>query len=311
MNKTVSIVIPNWNGKDLLAKNLPAVITAGKNLGNNLTEIIVVDDGSTDDSTDFVRTHFPEVIVVGLPQNIGFHKATNTGFEVSEGDIVILLNSDIEPEPDAFVHLLPHFDNDTLFGVSGRIYNGDKTEFLYGNRGGSFKWGHFSLAEKEEYATSQNLFVCGGAGAFSREKFLALGGFDTLFSPFYYEEQDVSYQALKRGWDIGYEPESVMYHQIRGTIGKKMKNKKIRYISARNNYLFAIKNITDPSYTLQMVCCIPLFLLRDLFCLRFRFWIAFFMAVPRIPLALKKRWLNKPAHQRSDHAILASVCTAD
>jgi O-antigen biosynthesis protein len=307
MQKTVSIVIPNWNGKELLLKNIPAIIQAGKELGSALQEIIVVDDGSTDGSAECVHTAFPSVTVIALKENIGFHRATNTGFQKSTAEIVILLNSDIEPAPGAFTPLIPHFEDPLLFGVSGRIYSGDKTTFLYGNRGGSFKRGHFFLYEKKEFDDSQSLFVCGGAGAFSREKFLSLGGFDTLFYPFYYEEQDISYRALKRAWHIGYEPASLMYHQVSASIGKKLRAKKIGYISARNNYLFVIKNITDTAYTLQYIVWIPLFLIRDLFSLRFRFWIAFFLALPRLPEALYKRYKEKPHSRISDSTIFARV----
>jgi len=307
MKKTVSIVIPNWNGKKLLAKNLPAVISAAEKLGNTLHEIIVVDDGSADDSSMFIKKEFPSVRLIELKKNVGFHTATNTGFKESAADIVILLNSDIEPHPDAFISLVPHFEDPDLFGVNGRIYSGDKKDFLYGNRGAYFKWGHFFLCEKNEFDTSQNLFVCGGAGAFDRKKFLSLGGFDTLYHPFYYEEQDISYRALKHGWHIDYETKSIMYHQIRGSIGKKMNQKKISYISARNNYLFVIKNMTDLDHTCAFILFIPLFLVRDLFRLQFRFWIAFAMALPRIPSALLKRFKEQKNYTRTDKEILRIV----
>jgi len=307
-NKNVSILIPNWNGRELLEKNLPAVMRAAENLGTDLHEIIIVDDGSTDDSVAFLRTHYPLIRVHRQPRNLGFHHAVNTGLRVSTGNIIILLNTDVEPDPNAFTPFLPHFDNPFLFGVSGKIFNGEKTTFLYGNRGGVFRHGHFSLKEKPESDTSsQNLFVCGGAGAFSRDKFMQLGGFDRLYYPFYYEEQDVSYRALKRGWKIAYEPQSIMYHQIQGTIGKRLNNFRISLISARNNYLFSIKNITDSTWTIEQFIFIPLFLIRDLFRLRIRFILAFFMAIPRIPHAIISRYKEKAHHVITDREILKSV----
>ncbi len=307
MKKKVSLIIANWNTKELLERNLPAVVCASERLKEQLEEIIVVDDGSTDDSVVFIKKKFPSITLYPLKKNHGFHRAVNYGAEKSSGEIILLLNSDIEPGPDAIPPLIKHFDNPKLFGVNGRIYSQDKKTFLYGNRGAYFKYGHFYLYEKGEYDASQNLFVCGGAGAFSRKYFLALGGFDTIYSPFYYEEQDISYRALKRGLDIDYEPESIMYHQIRGTIGKKMSSKKISYISARNNYLFVIKNITDISYVFQSILFIPIFLIKDLFCLKFRFWIAFFMLIPRLPKALIKRIKEQKYIVYSDKKILSSV----
>ena len=311
MKNSVSIVIPNWNGKELLAKNLPSVLHAAEKIRPLLKEIIVVDDGSTDGSVSFLEQRFPSVTICPLSRNQGFHRATNIGFTKSCGDIVILLNSDIEPHPDAFPPLVEHFSDPALFGVNGRIYAADKRSFLYGNRGALFKKGHFYLLEKKEFDSSQNLFVCGGAGAFSRQRFLNLGGFDTLFYPFYYEEQDISYRALKRGWKIAYDPRSIMYHQVRGTIGKKMPAKKVGYISARNNYLFVCKNITDPRYTLSFLLYVPLFLLRDLLRGRMRFWIAFFMALPRLPRAAYKRIKEQRYHSVSDREILLRTLPQD
>lgn len=308
MKNSVSILIPNWNGAVLLRKNVPLVLDAARELGEEFTELIIVDDGSTDESVSVVKELFPQVRLIEHATNLGFHYATNTGFKNARGNIVILLNSDLYPERDAFAPLIKHFEDPLLFGVSGKIFSQDKTTFLYGNRGAYFKKGHFFLTEKEEDDTSsQNLFVCGGAGAFRKNRFLELGGFDTLYHPFYYEEQDVSYRALKRGWHIAYAPESRMYHQIRGSIGKKMRSKKISYISARNNYLFVIKNITDPFFTIQMIVFIPLFLIRDLFHLKFRFWISFFLAIPRIPKAIFERMSEIKELKLTDREILENV----
>ncbi len=305
--KKVSVLIPTWNGTELLKKYLPSVIAAADKLGEKFDEVIVVDDGSTDGTSELMRVSFPGVTYYNLKKNIGFHRAVNYGFKQAKSDVVILLNSDIEAEENSFLPLVSRFDeSDDIFGVSGRIYSSDKKSFLYGNRGGYFKYGHFNLYEKGEFDTNtQSLFVCGGGGAFDREKFLSLGGFDTLFSPFYYEEQDISYRALKRGWKVLYEPDSVLYHKVSATILKKKKY--VGYISARNNYLFSIKNITDKKYTAEMFLYIPLFLVRDLFRFRFRFWIAFAMALPRIPEAIYKREKEKRYYIYSDAEIFRRV----
>ena len=88
-----SVVIPNWNGKDLLAKYLPSVIQALA--GNPCNEIVVVDDASTDGSADFLRAQFPQVHVVALPRNHGFGGCSNAGFQAARNDVVVLLNSDM------------------------------------------------------------------------------------------------------------------------------------------------------------------------------------------------------------------------
>ncbi len=88
-----SVVIPNWNGRDLLERYLPSVVEALA--GNPENEVIVVDNGSTDGSADFVRERFPSVRVLALDRNLGFGGGSNAGFRAAKNDIVVLLNSDM------------------------------------------------------------------------------------------------------------------------------------------------------------------------------------------------------------------------
>src|SRR5215831_9740259 len=115
-----SVVIPNWNGKDLLAKYLPPLMEALA--GNPENEIIVVDNGSTDGSADFVRTAFPEVKVLPLPVNLGFGGGSNAGFREARNDIVVLLNSDMRVAPDFLAPLLEAFTDPEVFAVSCQIF---------------------------------------------------------------------------------------------------------------------------------------------------------------------------------------------
>src|SRR5262249_30216810 len=118
-----SVVIPNWNGRDLLEKYLPSVVTALA--GNPRNEIVVVDNGSTDGSADYVRAHFPQVNVVALPENLGFGGGSNAGFREAKNDIVVLLNSDMRVEPDFLAPLLEGFRDAEVFAVSCQIFFSD------------------------------------------------------------------------------------------------------------------------------------------------------------------------------------------
>src|SRR5260370_29265554 len=91
--RAATVVLPNWNGKDLLEKYIPRIPTALA--GNPANEILVVDNGSTDGSADFLRATFPNVTVLALPQNLGFGGGSNAGFRAAKNDIVVLLNSDM------------------------------------------------------------------------------------------------------------------------------------------------------------------------------------------------------------------------
>ena len=306
-NPDITLVITNWNGKDLLRECLPSILKAVAFDSKRLYEIMVVDDCSTDDSLKILEEEFPDVKILKTPVNMGFQKANNYGIKQSDSRLVMPMNNDIKLDEDALFHLAEHFEQGNVFSVSGKFFGFDGKTFLYGNRGGYFKNGHFYLYEKEPDDNSQTLFACGGAFMVDRKRYLELGGFDNLYHPLYYEEIDLSYRALKRGWEGCYEPKSIAYHKVQSTITKQEKKRSIELISARNNYLFVWKNILDPSFTLQFIFFIPLFLIRDLFKLKSRFWIAFFMAIKRMPAAIESRRQEKRETLISDHEILNRI----
>ena len=306
-NPDITLVITNWNGKDLLRECLPSILKAVAFDSKRLYEIMVVDDCSTDDSLKILEEEFSDVKILKTPVNMGFQRANNYGIKKGDSRLVMPMNNDIKLDEDALFHLAEHFEQGNVFSVSGKFYGFDEKTFLYGNRGGYFKNGHFYLYEKEPDDNSQTLFACGGAFMVDRKRYLELGGFDNLYHPLYYEEIDLSYRALKRGWEVCYEPKSIAYHKVQSTITKQEKKRSIQLISARNNYLFVWKNILDPSFTLQFIFFIPLFLIRDLFKLKSRFWVAFFMAIKRMPTALKSRKEEKRETLISDHEILSRI----
>ncbi|MEK9627601.1 MAG: glycosyltransferase family 2 protein [Nitrospinota bacterium] len=306
-NPDITLVITNWNGKDLLRECLPSIRKAVAFDTKRSYEIMVVDDCSTDESLEVLENEFPKVRRVKTPVNMGFQKANNYGIEQAQSRLVMPMNNDIKLDEDALFFLAEHFEKGDVFSVSGKFFGFDGKTFLYGNRGGYFKNGHFYLYEKPPEDKSQTLFACGGAFMVDRKRYLELGGFDNLYHPLYYEEIDLSYRALKRGWEVRYEPKSIAYHKVQSTITKQEKRRSIELISARNNYLFVWKNILDPSLTLQFIFFIPIFLLRDLFKLKSRFWIAFFMAIKRMPAALKSRKEEKRDTLISDHEILSRI----
>jgi GT2 family glycosyltransferase len=306
-NPDITLIITNWNGKDLLRECLPSVLKAVAFDSKRCYEIMVVDDCSTDDSLVILEKEFPEVRRVKTPVNLGFQRANNYGIEQTQSRLVMPMNNDIKLDEDALFHLAEHFEKDDVFSVSGMFFGFDGKTFLYGNRGGYFRNGHFYLYEKAPTDKTQTLFACGGAFMVDRKRYLQLGGFDNLYHPLYYEEIDLSYRALKRGWEVRYEPKSIAYHKVQSTITKQEKKRRIGLISARNNYLFVWKNISDTSLTLQFLFFIPLFLIRDLFKLKSRFWIAFFMALQRMPAALKSRKAEKTDSLFSDQEILRKI----
>ena len=307
MKPEITLIITNWNGSDLLRECLPTVLKAVEYDHDRLYEVMVIDDCSTDNSLEVLTEEFPEVRAEKTPQNLGFQEANNYGVRLAESKIVMPMNNDIKLDPKALYYLARHFDNKDVFAVSGKVFAFDQTTFLYGNRGGYFQKGHFHLYEKPPEDNSQTLFACGGALMVNRQKYLELGGFDSMYHPLYYEEIDLSYRALKRGWKVHYEPQSIAYHKVQATIARQEKRRRISLISARNNYLFVWKNILDRPMTFTFLIYTPLFLLRDLFQLKSRFWIAFYMALKRLPKALKGRAMEQSGVLYSDREILSRI----
>ena len=198
MRKSVSLVIANWNGRNLLKECLPSIIEAVKFDNDRKYIIQVVDDCSNDDSIPYLEKHFPDIKIIKTTVNMGFQGAVNFGVKNSKSELVAVLNNDMKIRKNAFQILSARFDKEDIFAATGAVFGWDKKTFLYGNRCGYFRNGHFYLFEKERYNSSQTLFACGGAFICNRAKFLELNGFDTIFHPLYYEEIDLSYRAMKR-----------------------------------------------------------------------------------------------------------------
>jgi GT2 family glycosyltransferase len=305
----IAVIMTNWNGQQLLKKVVPLVQDAIEfNKGNNY-RFIIVDDCSNENDIEFIQNNYPYVKVMKTPVNSGFQGAVNYGVSNVDSDLVLIMNNDIYPEKEAFTEFSKPFtkNNKNLFAVTGKFYDWDN-RFIYGNRGVKFEKGHLWLYEKNQNdIETQTFFACGGCALWDRKKFLELGGFDLLYYPLYYEEQDISYRALKRGWKILYEPKAVFYHRIQSTITQQHKLDKIKVISASHNYLFTWKNITDLDLIVQHIFWCPILLLKDLCKLKFRFWKAFFRALLKLPEVLKKRKLEKKYIIVSDKSILRKI----
>jgi O-antigen biosynthesis protein len=243
-----SIVIPNWNGRDLLAKYLPSVIASIENHPDS--EVIVVDNGSTDGSVAFVEEAFPAVRLLPLKENLGFGGGSNAGFRAAHNDIVVLLNSDMRVQPDFLQPLLDGFTDEKIFSVTCQIFFSDPTKVRQ-ETGLTESWWQQGALRVRHRADEKirDLYPCayggGGSCAFDRSKFLQLGGFDEILAPFYLEDTDLGYLAWKRGWKTMYQPASVVYHEHRGTIGKKFSDAYIQGVLRKNFLLFTWKNIHE------------------------------------------------------------------
>lgn len=236
---SVSIVMPSINGEQLLEKNLPKVIDAWKFNGNNIKEIIIVDDGSIDGSVAMLKSKFPSVKLIKHKVNRGFSSAVNTGVRAATGELILLLNTDVIPEKDFLVAVHPHFSDARMFAVSLH-------EHGYGWGRGYFGDGYIQLAGGNEDKNPHiSFYVSGGSGVFRRSYWVMLGGMDEkLLSPFYWEDIDLCYRAAKRGLILIWEPNGIVVHKHESTISKFPKEYVAR-VRERNQLLMLWKNITS------------------------------------------------------------------
>jgi GT2 family glycosyltransferase len=235
----VSIIIPNYNGKKLLKKNLPHVVRAWSNAKNKIVEVIIVDDGSTDESVSFINSNYPQIQLIKHKINKGFPKAVNTGVRLAKGNYVALLNTDVVPKANFLSSCVKIFRDEKVFAVS---FN----ESGYSFTRGVFEKG-FIVYEKLIKASTpkQSFWANGGSSLFRKDYWIKLRGMDeVLFSPFYWEDIDISYRAQKRGWKILWDPDSMVDHVHESTM-KKISKKYRQRIQERNQLLFIWKNLTS------------------------------------------------------------------
>jgi GT2 family glycosyltransferase len=236
---TVSIIIPNFNGEELIPKHMPYVLKSFKNKKNNIIEVIVVDDASTDRSATLLKKFYPEIKLYKHKLNRGFSSAINTGVRYAKGELVCLLNTDVSPNGNFLVSVLPHFAQMDVFAVSLH-------ELGYGWAKGSFVDGfieHKSGPESEK--THDSFWASGGSSIFNRKKWWEIGGMDERnLSPYYWEDVDICYRGQKRGWRVLWEPRAKVLHQHEGTTSKIPKLYRQR-IQERNQLVVIWKNITS------------------------------------------------------------------
>lgn len=238
----VSLVITCWNGRKLLEKNLPKVIEALKNPKNKIKEVLVVDDGSTDDSVHFLKERYPEVRVVEHKKNLGGYSITcNTGVREAAGDLVAIINLDVAPSKNFLEPVLPHFEDPKVFAVS---FNESK----FGPGKLVWKSGWLNIEPtKLRRKTSLTGWPNGGSSIFQKEAWQNLGGMDQLFLPFYFEDLDLGIRAYKAGYRCLFEPKAVVVHEHQGTINPQTFSKNyLDTIKQRNHLLLTWRNIDEP-----------------------------------------------------------------
>ena len=236
----VTIITVNWNGRIHLEKLLPSLLEQGAG------EIIVVDNGSVDDSVAFLETSYPEVKILKNPVNRGFSQPNNLAARKANGRILAFINNDMKADPDWVRKGIRKLE--TCSCVSSRIldwegkhidFNGSSLQYL----GYALQKDTGQLLNSVSGDGGEILFPCGGSMFIKRDTFLESGGFDEDFFAIY-EDVDLGWRLWITGHKVVLDPESIVYHRGHATF-QTQDNSRMRYLMHRNAMLTILKNYSE------------------------------------------------------------------
>jgi len=216
----VSVIIVTYNSREWLGECLPSLSAQTY----SPIEIVIVDNGSADDPSSWVKSHFPQAKSVRLEEVTTFARATNLGVASAKGDFFLLLNPDVRLEPDALAHLLAVAQAyPACAAVGAKLKFWWAPAFLngLGNRVGAFSWGtdngigHLDLGQFDSWEELPS--ACYAATLIPREAWENVGPADEGF-PMYYEDTEWSYRGRLLGYRIYAAPKSVVYHAFGGRV---------------------------------------------------------------------------------------------
>lgn len=257
-----SIIILNWNGAEMLRRYLPSVV---KYTTLKDCEIVVADNGSSDNSVDIVRKEFPMVRVQTLRYNLGFAEGYNQAIRQVKSEYVVLLNSDVEVTEGWLEPVLRYMDEHTdVATVQPKIRSWRQREqFEHAGAAGGYmdRLGYpycrgriLSYVEEDhgQYDTIADIFWASGACLFiRREVYEKEGGLDADFFA-HMEEIDLCWRLNCRGYRLVCLPESVVYHLGGGALQYESPRK--TYLNFRNNLLMIYKNMPDGLFWRVALC---------------------------------------------------------
>lgn len=302
----LSVLIPNYNGETVLPQFFPSVLKSLESFHGSY-EVIVVDDGSKDNSVEFLNQYVNKIKLHIHEKNKGFSGACNTAASLAQGQILFFLNTDVELAPGFFDHFAIYFKDDDVFAVTVHGIQYRTKQNLDGIKWGQWDRGQLRVTKNlylEDLACEKKRWPSFGVqGAYffvNADKFKQLGGFDERLNPYIFEETDLCYRAMKRGWKIYYEPKCQAHHDHSSTLKSVASQKKIQSISFRNRLIFTWKNIQDT----HLLAAHFFYLALKLLSLSPVIWKAFVDALSILPSILRSRQIEKRSAKIKDTALV-------
>lgn len=245
MTPKVTIVIPNWNTQ----RWLPGCLAGLQTQTYRDFQVIMVDNGSTDNSVAWVQQHYPEVEIIAFPENRGFAVAANAGIRQAETEYVVLLNVDTVPQPEWLSELVKTIsESPAEVGALASKMLSLRKPGLIDDAGDTLSW--YGSARKrglgqpaENYTEPVEVFsVCAGAALYRRSFLVETGGFDENFGS-YLEDIDLGLRGRLLGYRYLYVPTAPILHQSHGA---GLARSRYVYFMMRNRLALLVKNIPLP-----------------------------------------------------------------
>jgi GT2 family glycosyltransferase len=307
MDTEISVIIPNWNGMSYLEDCLGSL----EQQDFSSYEVVVVDNGSTDGSVEFMKRHFPKTKIIGFKENLGFSRAVNQGIKRAKGKYILLLNNDVEVDP----RLLSQLHNavtaleDADF-CACRMMDFRRRELIDGvgdgfpRKGKAFRIGHGAKYGTPFDQRRRVFGACAGAALYKKALFERVGFFDEDFFA-YHEDADWNFRANLMGYRCFYIPEAVVYHMGSSTTGS-LHNEFTVFYNIRNIIGVIVKNMP----MLLLVKLFPRIMWGQVegflrYCVVYGYWMAYFSGLFGA-VKLGRKMLEKRAYIQRKRSIATS-----
>ena len=259
--RSVNLFVLNWNGRDLTLDCLSSL----EKITYPNVKIYVIDNGSSDNSVTAIRNQFPDYEIIGLPENYGFARGNNAGFELvkQKADYTIFLNNDTIVDPNFVEPLINAMEsNSTVKQSTPKIFYADNLDYIWFGGGKVSLWAgwirHLGIRQKDsiQFSFNRNVDYATGCCVCMRTvDFESIGMFDESFL-MYGEDVDLSLRFRKQGGQILFVPESKIWHKVSSSIGTQFSIRKWK----RKN-IGKMKLVTKYVHPAQLPIVIPLAIL--------------------------------------------------
>lgn len=249
---TVSVIVLNYNGKRFLQGCFNSLVET-LNYPKERLQLIMVDNGSSDGSAEYMEANFPGVEIIRNSTNLGFAAGNNVGARQAKGQYLAFLNNDTRVHPDWLIELVRSVSREgDIVCAGGKIlsWDGSKVDFVGGAMnfyGMGFQKDYGEPHSQGEWEEKEILFACGGSMLIRRETFLECGSFDEDYFA-YFEDVDFGWRLWVLGYRVVFSPGAITYHRHQGT-AKHLPREKRTLLYERNALYTIIKNYDEENLT--------------------------------------------------------------